>query len=389
MSFPENLDLFCRVVDNFGDVGVCWRLARQFAHEYGIAVTLWVDDLTSFHKICRQVDPASPSQQVAGVLIRHWSVDGDVSAHKARYAPGAAVIEAFGCQLPPAFIAAMAAMPRQPVWMNLEYLSAESWVEGCHAMVSPQSGSHLLKYFYFPGFSAGTGGLLAERDLVARRDAFQSDASAQARLFNELGVTLPPGARKVSLFCYPHAPVSALLDAMAAMAQPTVCLIPEGVAAAQVAAFMGCTPEAGAHATRGALTVHVLPFIDQDQYDQLLWACDVNFVRGEDSFVRAQWAARPFVWQIYPQEENAHAVKLDAFLARYTASMPDALAGIVCDAWRAWNAPAPENAGFSAHWSQLCQVDLQLLQYGRNWAQFLAGNGDLAANLLQYIQKIG
>ena len=76
---------------------------------------------------------------------------------------------------------------------------------------------------------------------------------------------------------------------------------------------------AGAARTRGALTVRVLPFVPQDDYDRLLWACDVNFVRGEDSFVRAQWAGQPFLWHIYLQDENLHHVKLRAFLQRYAA----------------------------------------------------------------------
>ena len=71
----------------------------------------------------------------------------------------------------------------------------------------------------------------------------------------------------------------------------------------------------------GALTVRVLPFVSQPDYDKLLWACDLNFVRGEDSFVRAQWAGKPFIWHIYPQDKNLHHVKLRAFLQRYAADI--------------------------------------------------------------------
>jgi uncharacterized repeat protein (TIGR03837 family) len=63
--------------------------------------------------------------------------------------------------------------------------------------------------------------------------------------------------------------------------------------------------------------LHVIPFIAQDDHDKLLWSCDINFVRGEDSSVRAQWAARPFVWHLYPQSEQAHLAKLRAFTDRY------------------------------------------------------------------------
>ena len=36
-------DVFCRVVDNYGDAAVCWRLARQLADEHGARVRLWID----------------------------------------------------------------------------------------------------------------------------------------------------------------------------------------------------------------------------------------------------------------------------------------------------------------------------------------------------------
>ena len=100
------------------------------------------------------------------------------------------------------------------------------------------------------------------------------------------------------------------------------CLVPEGVAPGAVDGLPRRRSAApGAAATRGALTVRVLPFVAQPDYDKLLWACDFNFVRGEDSFVRAQWAGKPFVWHIYPQDENLHHVKLRAFLQRYAAGI--------------------------------------------------------------------
>ena len=40
-------DIFCSVVDNFGDIGVCWRLARRLSAGLGQQVRLWVDDLAA------------------------------------------------------------------------------------------------------------------------------------------------------------------------------------------------------------------------------------------------------------------------------------------------------------------------------------------------------
>ena len=50
-------DVFCRVIDNFGDIGVCWRLARQLAGDFALHVRLWVDDFDSFWLLCPELDP--------------------------------------------------------------------------------------------------------------------------------------------------------------------------------------------------------------------------------------------------------------------------------------------------------------------------------------------
>src|SRR5213595_706067 len=132
--FPQknsasSLAIFCKVVDNYGDIGICWRLARQLQHEHGVAVTLWVDNLHSFQRICPDLAQGADEQQLAGVTVRHWrDQEGD-------FAPGDVadvVIEFFACDIPPGYIAAMAQCDPRPVWLNLEGLSAEEWVEGCH-----------------------------------------------------------------------------------------------------------------------------------------------------------------------------------------------------------------------------------------------------------------
>ena len=385
---PPNvtLHLFCCVIDNFGDVGVCWRLARQLVHEYGVAVTLIIDDLHSFQKICPEIDVQAAAQQTQGVLIHDWN------AAPPRVAD--VVIEAFGCELPAHYLASMvtvAADDAQPIWINLEYLSAEDWVEGCHGLISPQSASSLVKYFFFPGFSNQTGGLLLERDLIRQRDAFQQDAAAMADFFARLNVpmvAMAPDACKISLFCYPHAPCASLLRALQndTHASPVICFVPEGVAVEAVSAFLGQPAIAGARATQGNLTLQVLPFLPQADYDKLLWACDMNFVRGEDSFVRAQWAGRPFVWHIYPQDEAAHLVKLEAFLQRYTANMSPDVARSVADWWHVWNAENAEQT-LSTQWQTFHAAMPQLQEYGSTWSQQLIANGDLAANLMMFIKN--
>ncbi|MRV71887.1 elongation factor P maturation arginine rhamnosyltransferase EarP [Duganella sp. FT92W] len=379
------LAIFCKVIDNYGDIGICWRLARQLTAEHGVAVTLWVDDLASFRRICPPVDVAAGVQTVDGVTVRHWQTQD------AAYAPADIadiVIEFFGCDIPPAYIEAMAACEPRPVWLNLEGLTAEEWVEGCHTLPSSHPRLPLTKHFYFPGFTGKTGGLLRETGLAIERHAFQHDGAARGAFLSRLGVTQQEQqAMLVSLFCYPYAPAAALMQAWQHGAQPVACLVPEGVAADAVQAFFGHPARAGDVATRGALTVRVLPFIPQPDYDRLLWACDLNFVRGEDSWVRAQWAGKPFVWHIYAQDENLHHKKLRAFLQRYAAAAVDAALG---DFSLCWNgAAAPEQqGGWPDLWQRLHAALPTLAASAAAWEQQMLAHGDLAANLLRFAASL-
>jgi len=133
----------------------------------------------------------------------------------------------------------------------------------------------------------------------------------------------------VSLFCYDNAALPDLLNRCAG--RPTLLLATAGHAAAQVSRLLGPGLQ------RGALRAVLLPWLSQTDYDHLLWSCDLNFVRGEDSFVRAMWAGRPFVWQAYPQQDGAHAAKIDAFLDRFLATADSALAAPLRHGWHAWN----------------------------------------------------
>lgn len=339
--------------------------------------------------------PGLDRQQICDVTVRYWH-----DQHGAFTASDVAdiVIEFFGCNIPPAYIVAMSQRVPRPVWLNLEGLTAETWVEGCHTLPSPHPSLPLTKYFFFPGFTARTGGLLREQTLEQQRRAFVNDQAAMAAFLGQFGVTANEMASlKVSLFCYPEAPLSALFAAWQHGTEPVTCLIPEGVATEAVLGFLaGAEAEietgveaatAGASATQGALTVRVIPFVPQQDYDKLLWACDLNFVRGEDSFVRAQWANRPFIWHIYPQDENLHHVKLAAFLQTCTAQTDSSI-----QLSQAWNGVGGPDAARTVDWPALWaayKVDMPALgALSVAWEQQMTANGDLAANLLRYTETV-
>lgn len=375
-SIQKHWDIFCSVVDNYGDVGVAWRLARQLADEHAIAVRLYVDDRSALQRIA--------PRGATGVDVLHWTgPSGEFSIAEA--ARTDAVIEAFGCGLPPAYLDAMSAHALQPLWINLEYLSAEAWVEDSHGLASRLPQRPLTRYFYFPGFTPRTGGLLHERGLFARRDSFCADAAARAALWRTLQIDAPvPGTLTVSLFCYSNPALPSLLDTWAGGETPMLCVVPEGVASIELDAWAGSAQrQPGRSMRRGSLTLACAPFVAQDNYDQLLWACDLNFVRGEDSFVRAQWAARPLVWHCYPQAENSHLAKLDAFLSRYGAGLtPEVAAAHVAlaNAWNGRAAPAPV-------WQAFADALPALTNCALHWAASLAAMPDLAASLVEFAEK--
>ncbi len=310
-------DVFCRVVDNFGDIGVCWRLAADLAAR-GERVRLWVDDASAL----RWMAPDA----AASVEVLDWTqAEGTAS-------PGDVVIEAFGFELPTAFVEAMAARRAPPVWINLEYLSAEPYARRSHGLSSPQAGgpgAGLHKWFFYPGFQNGSGGLLREADLSTRQQNFSA-----AAWLAELTCAPANGERVVSLFCYDNPCVPELLLALST--EPTLLLVTPGAAQQQVQQVQ---KSLGAERQHGLLRIRFLPWLSQTDYDHLLWACDLNFVRGEDSFVRAQWAGKPFVWQIYPQHDGAHALKLQAFTDLFGAvtSQSTPQPDLLWPSWSAWN----------------------------------------------------
>lgn len=341
-------DLFCRVVDNLGDAGVCWRLARQLALEFGWSMRLCIDDPAP-------LDALAPGHEALPVEIHGWTEEfPDV-------APAQVVVEAFACELPPRYIERMAALPRPPVWINLEYLSAEDWVSGCHGLPSPHPTLPLTKHFFFPGFAAGTGGLIREKDADFGQRAIGS-------------------ALSVSMFCYDNPALPKLLTAWAEGGEPIVCRVADGLPRRQVALWLGSAFAPGDVARCGALELTALPFVPQPDYDRLLGASDLNFVRGEDSFVRAQWAERPFVWQAYPQAEGAHRPKIEAFLDRYGRALPQDRRAATADFHRAWNG----RGDIAAAWPSFRIALPALAEHAKPWADEIASHGNIAENLVRF-----
>lgn len=367
-------DIFCKVVDNYGDIGVCWRLAADLAAR-GHQVRLWTDDTSALAWIA----PGALDGGWPGVQVLPWDQSRD-AATLAGLLPADVWVEGFGCDLPAEFLRHRLVGPEQtlqrappPVWINLEYLSAEPFVERSHGLPSPVMhgpARGCARYFFYPGFSPRTGGLLREPDLARRQAAFEREQWLAA-----MGLGWR-GERLASLFCYEPAALPDLLILLRQNPQPTRLLVTDGRAAAAVGALLGVPgPVAGPGPVSGALSTTFLPRLAQIDFDHLLWSCELNFVRGEDSLVRALWAGRPFVWQIYPQHDNAHRAKLQAFLD--TVKAPSS--------WRR----------FHAVWNGITDQALEppdLPSWGAaatQAMQHLARQSDLTSRLLRFVDTVG
>ena len=373
MNHGRQWDIFCKVIDNFGDIGVCWRLAADLATR-GHQVRLWVDDALALAWMA----PGG----CLNVQVLPWTAPLDLTGANLALQPPDVLVESFGCEIAPEFISACAqqasATGVMPWWINLEYLSAEPYVERCHALPSPVRGGAAdgwTKWFFYPGFTDSTGGLLREPGLAERQAGFDRSAWLTAQGIDATGEKL------VSLFCYEPAALAGLLRQLAQHGlggEPVRLLVAAGRAAHAVATVFN--DEKGLNRTiheHKLLSISYLPWLSQTEFDHLLWACDLNFVRGEDSLVRALWAGNPFVWHIYPQDDQAHLDKLDAFLDMLQA--PGSLRSV----HQAWNGKKS-----SLGMTQLVPPDLPAWQACALAARTrLLGQNDLTSSLTSFVAK--
>ena len=372
----QTWDVFCTVVDNFGDVGVCWRLARQLVKEHGVAVRLWLDDLGALAAIWTGVDEGRCTQSIEGVIVSAWHDAVEWSNIQA----ADVVVEAFACNIPQGYVNQMLIKKRSkggaPRWINLEYLSAESWIDGCHGMRSPQNNG-LTKTFFFPGFTSTSGGLLREQDAFTKHNT-QTPSATWVRL---TGFTVQDEALKIVLFGYEHMPVSEWLPVLIESNMPVQLAVTHGKAATAVRAFLSVHALSLHH----KLSIQYLPMLKQDDFDLLLGAADLNFIRGEDSLVRALWAKKPFVWQIYPQHDGVHFEKLEAFIGRYCDGfgLPEVFK-VWADIQRAWNLK-PGTVINSEAWSGFLEKLEPIQHHAEVYCEQLRQTDDLAQQLMQHV----
>lgn len=368
------IDVFCNIVDNYGDAGVCWRLVRRLAETAPSAplnhsnrdcaqdsIRLFCDDLELLNQLAGT--DAKIFGKSLGIEILTWA-DSQNDALIGLALPDL-IIESFGCDLPPSYLAQVS-QNTSCVILNLEYLSAEDWIESHHGLSSP-SGK-LKKYFFFPGFSKNTGTVLQGK-LPKQGDLLPASLKA-------VWDKTRSDALKICLFCYDTPEMRTFVELFKYLDQKIDFLVCYGQASQLIKEIK---PSLMGHLASSNIQCISVPFISQDDFDYLLSLCDLNIVRGEDSFVRAGWAAKPFIWQIYPQDDGAHHLKLEAFLDKYLKNSPLESSQAIRQAMRlsdpkSWLNQLPEMTKYAIQW--------------RKKLDELTLDGDLALQIRKFLKKI-
>lgn len=297
----QSIDIFCRVIDNFGDAGVMWRLARAL-HAEGFAVRLIIDEPGTLKYLagCLQNCPTEKIGEAEGITVCLWEKDWDEGACTLQCAD--VVIEGFACRLPPDYQHRMS--QRKPKWFNIDYFSAEDWIEGCHLVPSIDPTSSLVKINYFPGVTPASGGLIIEKDYEKEKATFKNNHPKNGNSLN------------IFFFAYPYGPIEKIAEALEQLGRP----INLHLSQCEAGLLLNKTLEQSDHLR---MRTTLLPFVAQKDFDPLLWQSDIVFVRGEDSAARAMIAGVPFLWHIYHQDDDVHMVKLRALENRFKPYFKD------------------------------------------------------------------
>lgn len=381
MSTKPSADIFCTVVDNYGDAAIAWGIARQLATEHNFTVQLFIDKPDTLAPLAPSYTLSTDRQTIDGVQVFRWP-----EQFPPFVIPADLVIEVLAASAPESYVRAAAnRAPKPPVWIIYEYLSAEKWVDAFHKTVSPHPVLPLIRHYFYPGVTSRTGGLLAASDYFTRRDAYMADKGAKNAFWDTLNTPEPDKSeRRISFFGYENPKIPEFLQKLAASTAKTGLIVPESRLSNDVSAFFG-TEIGDKPKNSGNLTVYATRMLPRTSYEHLLWACDLNFVRGEDSMTAGLLSGKPLIWHIYPQDDDAHFNKLDEFCDFYTATAPADIATAIRDLMFAWNG----RGDIVPAWATYDRNFTAIQENARKIATQLGQIGNAVNNMVDFYREIG
>ena len=344
----DSIDIFCQVIDNYGDVGVAYRLAREFKRVYPNKKLRFVINQIEELNLIRK------SEDIEIILYKDISkIENSADL----------IIESFGCEIPKEYMDK--ALKNSKLIINLEYFSAEKWVDDFHLQES-FLGGNLKKYFFIPGLSEKSGGILLDNEFLERKKKVEANKEYYLEKFGIKEKYDLIG----SVFSY-EKNFDSLIEELKKLNKKVILLILSEKTQKNFIKYF----DNGNNYDK--IKFVKLPFFTYDKYEELLALCDFNLVRGEDSFVRALLLAKPFLWHIYPQDENTHIKKLESFLEKYCSNNKELKQTFIN-----YNINKDD---FSYFFKNFKEIE----KYNKNYANYLIKNCNLMEKLINFIENIG
>ena len=344
----DSIDIFCQVIDNYGDVGVAYRLAREFKRVYPNKKLRFVINQIEELNLIRK------SENIEVILYKDISkIENSADL----------IIESFGCEIPKKYMDK--ALKNSKLIINLEYFSAEKWVDDFHLQES-FLGGNLKKYFFIPGLSEKSGGILLDNEFLERKKKVEANKEYYLEKFGIKEKYDLMG----SIFSY-EKNFDSLIEELKKLGKKIILLILSEKTQKNFIKYF----DNGNNYDK--IKFVKLPFFTYDKYEELLALCDFNLVRGEDSFVRALLLGKPFLWHIYPQDENTHIKKLESFLEKYCSNNKELKQTFIN-----YNINKDD---FSYFFKNFKEIE----KYNKNYANYLIKNCNLMEKLINFIENIG
>lgn len=344
----DSIDIFCQVIDNYGDVGVAYRLAREFKRVYPNKKLRFVINQIEELNLIRK------SENIEVILYKDISkIENSADL----------IIESFGCEIPKEYMDK--ALKKSKLIINLEYFSAEKWVDDFHLQES-FLGGNLKKYFFIPGLSEKSGGILLDNEFLERKKKVEANKEYYLEKFEIKEKYDLIG----SVFSY-EKNFDSLIEELKKLDKKIILLILSEKTQKNFIKYF----DNGNNYDK--IKFVKLPFFTYDKYEELLALCDFNLVRGEDSFVRVLLLGKPFLWHIYPQDENTHIKKLESFLEKYCSNNKELKQTFIN-----YNINKDD---FSYFFKNFKEIE----KYNKNYANYLIKNCNLMEKLINFIENIG
>ena len=407
MADKNKIMILCKVVDNFGDIGVVYRLARSLCDlKPELELTLVVSNLDSFHKMASQVNPQKSVQDFhyknSTWKILDWNLEPSKAASLFTGAdfPFSIVLECFQCGRPDWLENILFApdFNRTVQIINIDYLTAEDYADEFHLLKSGTRKTNIKKIFFMPGFTPKTGGLIFNK--VSQNKDFNGGPASAGGLcevplsLHTAGTAQPPlqslpqSDYKIFFFAYEDT-CSSVVQGISTFQEEMKKTKPDFSVTVFLAEGKSSAPFLEGWEKAGRpFKIQEVPFMQQEEFDFFITKMDFLFVRGEDSLARAALTGLPFVWQAYRQEENYQLVKVNALLQRMKDFFAPEEFSAIEKFWQTYN-DCQNNADDQELAKMLYDSARQKNTKGfKDFAETLHKNGNLAEHLLNFIEGL-